>query len=70
MEYFPGLKTKEESDHSVSLMSGHIEKCGWGFWAASLAPKDTSVMTLNLSDRQLSNMPEELLLQNGLEEIW
>lgn len=37
MEYFPGLKTKEESDHSMSLMFSHIEKCGWGFWAASLA---------------------------------
>ncbi len=36
-EYFPGLLTREESNHSVSLMSNHIEKYGWGFWAASLA---------------------------------
>lgn len=35
-EYFPRLLSKEESDHSVSLMSAHIEKLGWGFWAASL----------------------------------
>jgi len=36
MEYFPGLKTREESDASVKLMSNHIDRCGWGFWAASL----------------------------------
>ncbi len=41
--------------------------------AANLAanePKDFAAMTLNLSDRQLSNVPEELLLQNDLEELW
>lgn len=27
-------------------------------------------MTLNLSNRQLSSVPEELLLQHSLEEIW
>lgn len=36
MEFFPGLKTREESDASVKLISDHIEKYGWGFWAASL----------------------------------
>ena len=35
-EYFYKLLTKEESDHSVKLFSNHIERCGWGFWAASL----------------------------------
>lgn len=35
-EYFPGILSRQESDASVKLMSNHIEKCGWGFWAASL----------------------------------
>jgi RimJ/RimL family protein N-acetyltransferase len=26
-EYFPGLQTREESDHSVSRVLSHIEKC-------------------------------------------
>jgi 3-dehydroquinate dehydratase/shikimate dehydrogenase len=50
MEYFPGLKTKEESDHSVSLMSGHIKKCGWGFWAASLAEAGEFIGFIGLED--------------------
>lgn len=50
MEYFPGLKTKEESDHSVSLMSGHIEKCGWGFWAASLVETGEFIGFIGLED--------------------
>lgn len=50
MEYFPGLKTKEESDHSVSLMSGHIEKYGWGFWAASLAETGEFIGFIGLED--------------------
>lgn len=35
-EFFPGLMSREESDHSVKLMSDHIARCGWGLWAASL----------------------------------
>lgn len=50
MEYFPGLKTKEESDHSVSLMSAHIEKCGWGFWATSLAETGEFIGFIGLED--------------------
>lgn len=50
MEYFPGLKTKKESDHSVSLMSGHIEKYGWGFWAASLAETGEFIGFIGLED--------------------
>lgn len=50
MEYFPGLKTKEESDHSVSLMSGHIEKYGWGFWAASLTETGEFIGFIGLED--------------------
>jgi len=36
MEYFPGLKTQAESDSAIKFMSNHIERYGWGFWAASL----------------------------------
>lgn len=35
-EYFPGLLSRQESDASVALMSNHIQKYGWGFWATSL----------------------------------
>ena len=35
-EFFPSLQTREESNHSVSFVSNHIEKLGWGLWAASL----------------------------------
>jgi 3-dehydroquinate dehydratase / shikimate dehydrogenase len=35
-EFFPSLMSQEESDQSVKLMSDHIARCGWGFWATSL----------------------------------
>ena len=50
MEYFPGLKTREESDASVKLMSSHIERCGWGFWAASLIQTDEFIGFIGLED--------------------
>jgi 3-dehydroquinate dehydratase/shikimate dehydrogenase len=49
-EYFPGLQTREESDHSVSLVSGHIEKYGWGFWAASLVETGEFIGFIGLED--------------------
>lgn len=49
-EYFPGLQTKEESNHSVSLASNHIEKFGWGFWAASLAETSEFIGFIGLED--------------------
>lgn len=49
-EYFPGLQTKEESNHSVSLASNHIEKFGWGFWAASLAETGEFIGFIGLED--------------------
>lgn len=49
-EYFPGLQTREESDHSVSLVSNHIEKCGWGFWAASLVETGEFIGFIGLED--------------------
>lgn len=50
MEYFPGLKTKEESDHFVSLMFHHIEKYGWGFWAVSLADTEEFIGFIGLEN--------------------
>ena len=35
-EYFPSLLSPQESDMSITTISNHIEKYGWGFWAASL----------------------------------
>jgi RimJ/RimL family protein N-acetyltransferase len=49
-EYFPGLQTKEESNHSVSIVSNHIEKFGWGFWASSLAETGEFIGFIGLED--------------------
>lgn len=35
-QYFPQLLSREESDASAAWLSAHIEKSGWGLWAASL----------------------------------
>lgn len=35
-EFFPSLLSKEESNQSIQLFSEHIDKYGWGFWAAEL----------------------------------
>ena len=50
MEYFPGLKTREESDSSAKLMSDHIERCGWGCWAASLIQTGEFIGFIGLED--------------------
>jgi 3-dehydroquinate dehydratase/shikimate dehydrogenase len=50
MEYFLGLKTREESDASVKLMSNHIDRCGWGFWAASLIQTGEFIGFIGLED--------------------
>lgn len=49
-EYFPGLLSRQESDVSVKVMSEHIQKCGWGFWAASLAQTDEFIGFIGLED--------------------
>ncbi len=36
MEFFPKVKTREESASLLKNLATHIEKHGWGFWAASL----------------------------------
>jgi 3-dehydroquinate dehydratase/shikimate dehydrogenase len=35
-EYFPKILNQQESDACAMLISEHIRKYGWGFWAASL----------------------------------
>src|ERR1700722_1854011 len=49
-EYFPGLLSRQESDHSVKLMSEHIDRCGWGLWAVSLIETDEFIGFIGLED--------------------
>lgn len=49
-EYFPGILSREESDASVKLASNHIERCGWGFWAASLIQTGEFIGFIGLED--------------------
>ncbi|MBX7067426.1 MAG: GNAT family N-acetyltransferase [Parachlamydiales bacterium] len=48
MEYFPGLKTREESDAFVRIFSDHIQKHRWGLWAASLLETDEFIGFIGL----------------------
>lgn len=50
LEYFPSLLSRDESDQSVKLMSDHIDRCGWGFWAASLIATDEFIGFIGLED--------------------
>jgi 3-dehydroquinate dehydratase / shikimate dehydrogenase len=49
-EYFPGLLSRQESDASVKLASDHIQRCGWGFWSASLIQTDEFIGFIGLED--------------------
>lgn len=49
-EYFPGLLSHQESDASVKLMSDHIQRCEWGFWAASLIQTGEFIGFIGLED--------------------
>lgn len=49
-EFFPGLMSREESDRSVKLMSDHIAKYGWGFWAVSLRESDAFIGLIGLQN--------------------
>lgn len=53
-EYFPKLLSRQESDASVKLMAGHIERDGWGFWAASLAQTGEFIGFIGLEDVNFS----------------
>lgn len=35
-QYFPGLLSRQESDNSIKNMADHVQRCGWGLWAAAL----------------------------------
>lgn len=48
MEYFPRLKTKEESYKAAAFMSDHIEKHGWGCWAVGLKENDEFIGFIGL----------------------
>lgn len=49
-EFFPGLLSRQESDHSVKVASDHIAKYGWGLWAASLVETDELIGFIGLAD--------------------
>jgi 3-dehydroquinate dehydratase/shikimate dehydrogenase len=49
-EFFFNLLTPQESDHTVKLFSEHIEKCGWGFWAAALIETNEFIGFIGLED--------------------
>lgn len=49
-EYFTKLLTREESDESIKLISDHIEKRGYGLFAASLIETDEFIGFIGLQD--------------------
>lgn len=50
MEFFPGLKSRGESDESVRIASDHISKTGWGPWAAELIDTGEFIGFIGLSE--------------------
>lgn len=42
--------SRQESDASVKLATDHIQRCGWGFWAASLIQTDEFIGFIGLED--------------------
>ncbi|HEV8052764.1 MAG TPA: GNAT family N-acetyltransferase [Parachlamydiaceae bacterium] len=51
-EYFPRVLTSKESDESVRWFSAHIQKSGWGFWAASLVDSGEFIGFIGLQNAQ------------------
>lgn len=49
-EFFPGLMSREECERSIKLMSDHITRCGWGFWAVSLIETNEFIGFIGLED--------------------
>ena len=49
-EFFPGLLSPQESDNYVKLMSDHISRTEWGFWAASLIQTGEFIGFIGLED--------------------
>ena len=56
-EYFPSLLTPHESDRTVKLFSEHIERYGWGFWAASLIDTNEFIGFIGLEDVPMQVLP-------------
>jgi 3-dehydroquinate dehydratase/shikimate dehydrogenase len=52
MEYFPDLKSREESDQLAKLLSEHIATCGWGPWAVSLLATQEFIGFIGLKNVQ------------------
>ena len=49
-EFFSGLMSREECERSIKLMSDHITRAGWGFWAVSLIETDEFIGFIGLED--------------------
>jgi len=49
-KFFPGLLSEEESNASAKLFAEHIQKYGWGFWAASLRETDEFIGLIGLQN--------------------
>lgn len=49
-EFFSCMLSREESDESIKVLSGHISKYGWGLWAASLLENDEFIGFIGLQN--------------------
>ena len=56
-EFFPSTLNSHESDALVTAFSAHIEKHGWGFWAASLIETDEFLGFIGLQEVNYLNEP-------------
>src|SRR3990167_3446700 len=65
MEYFPKLRTREESDASVKVFSEHIQRHGWGLWAASLLETDEFIGFIGLQP-----VPFQAAFTPAVEIVW
>jgi 3-dehydroquinate dehydratase / shikimate dehydrogenase len=53
-EYFPSILNSQESDKLVEVISAHIEKYGWGFWATSLIQTNEFIGFIGLKNVNFS----------------
>lgn len=50
MEYFPSVKTIQESTQEYNYIKGSIEKHGWGLWASTLIGEDRFIGFIGLNN--------------------
>lgn len=50
MEYFPSVKTLQESTQEYNYIKDSIEKLGWGLWAATLIGDDRFIGFIGLNN--------------------